>query len=246
MNNEQTIEKMNAMKLHGMVRIFQNLLDAGTVDDLSADELLAQMVQAEWDHRQNNRLDRLIRGARFRYPASFAQLNFRLKRNLDRSNLMRHQDCNWIRRKQNIIITGPTGVGKSFIACALGHQACMYGYRVLYFNAAKLFAMLKLKKADGSYTKEVKKIQRQNVLILDDFGLEILDKHGRLALLEIMEDRHGVESTIITSQMPIKTWHEIIGDATIADAICDRLVHSSHRIQLKGESVRKKFKEDLT
>lgn len=245
MNNEQTINMLNAMKLSGMARIFQSALERPD-DDLTIDELVARMSQSEWDDRQNNRLDRLIRAARFRYPASFAQLNFRIKRNLDRNKVMRFEDCNWIKRKQNIIVTGPTGVGKSFIACALGNQACMFGYRVLYFNAAKLFAMLKLKKADGSYIKEVKRIQKQNLLILDDFGLEHLDRHGRLALLEIMEDRHGVESTVITSQMPIKTWHEIIGDATIADAICDRLIHSSHRIELKGDSVRKKFKDDLT
>ena len=184
---------------------------------------------------------------KFRYQASFEQLNFRVKRNLDKNEVLRFQDCNWSERRQNIIITGSTGSGKSFIASALGHNACMFGFRVLYFNTAKLFANLKLKKADGTYLKELKRIQKQDLLILDDFGLEHLDKNSRFTLLEIMEDRHGVKSTIIASQMPIKTWHEIIGDATIADAICDRIVHSSHRLDLKVvKSLREKLKEDLT
>ncbi len=159
---------------------------------------------------------------------------------------MRFADCSWIRKQRNIIVTGPTGVGKSFIASALGQRACVLGFRVLYFNAAKLFATLKLAKADGSYLKLLNRIQKQDLILIDDFGLEHLDKESRLSLLEIMEDRHGVHSTIITSQLPIKNWHEIIGDPTIADAICDRLVHSAFRIELKGESVRKKFQEDLT
>ena len=246
MNNEATLEKMHSMKLHGMALAFQATMEAGQNNELTADEMAALLVDAEWDQRHDSRLNRLIRNAKFRYQASMEQMNFRLKRNLDKNALMRFADCSWIKRKQNIIITGPTGVGKSFIACALGHQACMYGYRVQYFNATKLFAALKLKKADGSHVKEINRIQRQELLILDDFGLEHLDRESRLSLMEIVEDRHGVRSTVITSQLPVKNWHEIIGDPTIADAVCDRIIHNSHRIDLKGESVRKKFQEDLT
>ncbi len=140
-------------------------------------------------------------------------------------------------------MTGATGTGKSFIASALGNQACIYGYRTLYFNTQKLFSSLKLARADGSYINQVQKIEKTDLFILDDFGLEKLDTASRLTLLEILEDRHGLSSTIITSQFPVSAWHDIIGDPTIADAICDRMVNSSYRIELSGESVRKKFKK---
>jgi DNA replication protein DnaC len=143
-----------------------------------------------------------------------------------------------------MIITGPAGVGKSFLASALGHQGCMYGFRVLYANSLKLFSHLKQSSADGSYVKKTKEIQKSDLFILDDFGLQALDSQNRLALFEIIEDRHGKRSTIIVSQLPVKNWHEIIGDATIADAICDRLVHSAHKIELKGDSVRKNQKQN--
>ncbi len=246
MNNEATMEKMHLMKLHGMLQAFRAMMDAGANDDFTPDELVGHLIDAEWDYRQNSRLVRLIRNARFRYQASFEQMNFRLRRNLDKNMLMRFADCMWLKKKHNVIITGPTGVGKSFVSCALGHQACMHGFKTLYFNAAKLFSALKLSKADGSYLKLLNRIQKQDLLILDDFGLEHLDKQSRLSLLEILEDRHGVRSTVIASQLPVKNWHEVIGDPTIADAVCDRIIHSSHRIDLKGESVRKKFQESLT
>lgn len=245
MNNESTIEKMRSMKLPGMVRAFEATMETGLQKNFMPDELLAHLVDAEWDYRQNNRLDRLIRYAKFRYGASMEQLNFRLRRNMDKNAVLRFSDCGWLTKKQNMIITGPTGVGKSFLACALGHQACMYGFRVLYFNAAKLFSSLKLKSADGSYARELKRIQKQDLLLIDDFGLEALDNHSRLAFLEMLEDRHGIRSTLIASQVPVKAWHELIGDPTIADAICDRIIHSSHRIALQGESVRKKMAENL-
>lgn len=246
MNNAQTIEKMHRLKLFGMARAFQALLETGARHELTPDELTAHLIDAEWEWRQNNRFNRLIRYARFRYQASMEQLNFHLRRDLDKNRLLRFAECMWIEKKQNIIVTGPTGVGKSFIACALGHQTCMCGFQTVYFNAGRLFTALKAKQADGTYLKELKRIQKQDLLILDDFGLEHLDKTGRLMLLELMEDRHGLKSTIITSQLPVKNWHEIIGDPTIADAICDRLINNAHRIDLKGESVRKKYQESLT
>jgi len=160
--------------------------------------------------------------------------------------LLRFSDCSWIEKKRDIIITGPTGVGKSFLASALDYQGCMYRFKVLYFNCSKLFSQLKLTKADGTYNKELNRIQKQDLLILDDFDLHPFDVQSRLSLLEIMEDRHGRGSTVISSQFPVKNWHKIIGEPTIADAICDRVIHSAFRIELRGESVRKKYAHKLT
>jgi DNA replication protein DnaC len=240
--NNQTIEKMKEMKLYGMARAMASAVDMGLAD-ITPDEFVAHLVDAEYDDRYNRRLARLIKNARFRYRAQIEDIDFSLARGLDKNMVMRFSDCEFIKSKKNIIITGATGVGKSFIMTALGNQACIYGYRTLYFNAQKLFSSLKLAKADGSYISQMQKIEKANLLLLDDFGLEKLDTASRLMLLEILEDRHGLSSTIITSQFPVASWHEIIGDPTIADAICDRMVNSSYRIELAGESVRRKFKK---
>jgi DNA replication protein DnaC len=236
------MEKMKQMKLYGMARAMASAVDMGLAG-ITPDEFLAHLVDAEWDDRYNRRLARLIKNAKFRYRAQIEDVDFSLARGLDKNMFMRFSDCGFVKNKRNIIITGPTGVGKSFILTALGNQACIYGYRTLYFNAQKLFSALKLSKADGSYISQIQKIEKAALLLLDDFGLEKLDTASRLILLEILEDRHGLSSTIITSQFPVSAWHEIIGDPTIADAICDRMVNSSYRIELGGESVRKKFKK---
>ena len=246
MVNQATLEKMQEMRLYGMVRAFHATMEAGIKSNFTADEMVAHLVDAEWEERHTRRFVRLLKGARFRYQASMEQLDFRLPRNLDKNVILRFSDCRWIDKAQNIIFTGPTGAGKSFIACALGHQACMQGYKVIYYNCSKLYAKLRLAQADGSYLKEVERIARQEVLILDDFGLEALDGRIRLSLLELIEDRHGRASTVIASQIPVKKWHEIIGDATIADAVCDRLLHNAHRIELKGDSMRKIYAKNLT
>jgi len=198
-------------------------------------------VDAEWDDRYNRRLSRLVKAARFRYKACFEELDFSLRRNLDKNQVLSLSDCQWIERHQDMIITGKTGVGKSFICSALGHQGCSYGFKVGYFQSSKLFSKLKLAKADGTYLKELRKIEKLDVFILDDFCLKPLDTRNRFTLLEILEDRHGRKSTLFASQLPIKRWHESIGDPTIADAICDRLIHRAHRIDLKGESVRRLY-----
>ena len=239
--NNQTIEKMKEMKLYGMARAMASAIDMG-IKDITPDQFISHLVDAEWDDRYNRRLDRLIKAAKFRYRASIDEIDFSLARNLDKNMILRFSDCSFIKNKKNIIITGPTGVGKSYMASAIGNQACIYGYVTLYFNTQKLFSALKLSKADGSYISQIRKIEKASLLLLDDFGLEKLDSQSRLSLLEILEDRHGLASTVITSQFPISAWHEIIGDPTIADAICDRMVNSSYRIELGGESVRKKFK----
>ena len=241
MNNQATIEKMKQIKLFGMARAFQSIIDAGKENKLTPDESVAFLVDAEYDDRYNKRLDRLLRTAKFRYKAYFEQIQFNTSRNLDKNIIMRLSTCDWIKKGESIIISGATGVGKSFIACAFGRQACINGYKVFYFNCLKLFSSLKFAKADGSYIKNMNKISKQELLILDDFGMEVLDTQSRLILLEILEDRHGEKSTIITSQLPPGKWHDVIGEPTIADAICDRLVHSSHKINLKGVSMRKKI-----
>lgn len=244
MNNPATVSKMEQMKLYGMLQAFKSCLDAGIDKNYTADELIAHLIDAEWDDRYNRKLKRSIKTAKFRYQASFEELDFTLNRNLDKNIILRFSDCAWINKKQSIIITGPTGVGKSYIGSALGHQACILGFKVRYCNSQKLFQLLHQSKADGTYIKILKNIEKQDALIIDDFGLAILDNQSRLALLEIIEDRHSRKSTVIISQVPVKNWHEIIGDQTIADAICDRIIHNSQKIELKGDSVRKKYKNN--
>lgn len=244
MNQTATMQKLEEMRLTGFSRVYREMMQTGTSRDFTVDEMIAHLVQAEWDDRYNRRLQRLVKSAKFRYQASMEQIDFVTKRNLDKVQLLRISSCEWIDRKQNLIITGSTGLGKSFLASALGHQACQRGHKVYYRNCSKLFDELKLAKADGSYIKELNRIEKLDLLILDDFGLKPLENNQRLMLLELLEDRHGKRSTIITSQLPVKSWFEVIGEPTIADAILDRLAHSSHRIELDGDSLRKKYKND--
>jgi len=241
MNNE-TLDKMKHMKLHGMARAFGASLESGKHVSYSADEFTSHLIENEWDDRHNRKLDRSLKNARFRYKASIEQLSYDTERNLDRNQLMRLADCNFIKKKENLIITGSTGIGKSYVASALGHHACSLGYKVSYYQSTKLFSKLKLAKADGSYLKEIARIERMDLLILDDFGIQPLDAPSRTALMEIMEDRHGKASTMFTSQVPVNKWFDLIGEQTIADAILDRLVYNSHRIEMKGESMRKNRK----
>lgn len=240
-NTTATLEKLDRMGLRGMARSLRTAQEAGGGTNISPEELLSTLVDAEWEDRRGRKLARLLKGARFRYRAGVEDVDFGIKRNLSKPTFLRLADCRWIEQHQSLIVTGPCGSGKSFIASALGQQACIMGYRVLYAPASKLFAQLKLAKADGTYLRELGKMARQELLAIDDFGLEALDVASRLALLEILEDRHGRASTLIASQLPVAKWHETIGDPTIADAICDRIVHSAQRIELKGESVRKLY-----
>ena len=241
MGIDSTINKLEKLKLYGMVRALNGAMDAG-IQGLSSQELLAYMTDAEWEYRHSRKLAKLIKEAKFRYSASIEEINFTIKRNFDKNCLLPLSDCSWIEKKQNVIITGPTGVGKSYILTAIGHQACVYGFKTLYFNFGKLIPVLKLKKADGSYLREIKRIEKQDVLLLDDFGLEKLDTVSRLIFLEILEDRHGIASTIITSQLPVPVWHDVIGDPTISDAICDRIIHNCLRIELNGPTAREIYK----
>lgn len=232
--------KMAHLKLHGMLRTYQSMLDTRQHQDLTPDELLNTLIQSEWEDRETKKVNRHMRLARFRYTATVEELNFAGGRGLDKTQVLRLADGSFIDKKENILITGATGVGKSYLASALGHQACQLGYRTLYFNTQKLFSKLKMMKADGSYTREMLKIEKYDLLILDDFGMQQLDNTARMILLEIIEDRHGRKSTIIGSQLPVAKWYEVIGDSTVADAILDRMVHTAHRLELKGPSMRKK------
>ena len=247
--NDQTMEKMKTMKLHGMVRAFCTSLESGNAEKCTADELLSLLVDSEWDERYNRKLNRNVKNARFRYRAAVEQINFDTPRDLNKNFVLRLADCDFISKKENVFITGSTGIGKSYIASALGHQACSLGYKVLYEHTSKLFARLKMGKADGTYLKEITRMEKQELLIIDDFGIQPLDQQSRTMLMEIIEDRHGKASTIFTSQVPVNKWHEVIGEQTIADAILDRIIHDAHRLELKGESMRKKraiLTEELT
>jgi DNA replication protein DnaC len=239
--NEETITKMKAMKLSGMVRAFTTSLENEQQNKYTPDEMVDFLIQSEWDDRQNRTILRLITSARFRYNANVESLHYDNNRNLDKNQILRYADCSYIKENENILITGSTGIGKSYIATALGYQACMLGYKVMYANTSKLFSRLKMAKANGIYVSEMAKIERQHLLILDDFGLQPLDTINRNILMEIIEDRHGKGASIITSQLPVNKWYEVIGEKTIADAILDRIVHSAHRIEIKGESLRKKL-----
>jgi len=228
------------MKLLGMHRAFKTDIEAGGMERFTPDEIIAHLIDAEWDDRQNRSIEQKVKNARFRYKALLEDLYYHTDRNLDKNEVMRFADCSFIDKAENILITGSTGIGKSYVASALGHHACSMGYRVIYHSVPRLFSKLKMSKADGSYFKEVAKIERQQLLILDDFGLQPFDSGSRAALMELIEDRHGKGALIITSQLPVSKWYEVIGEQTIADAILDRIVHTAHRLELKGESLRKR------
>ena len=241
MTPQATLQKMIDMKLHGMANAFHTTMETGFHHKFTADELIGHLVDSEWEDRFNRKLQRRLRAAHFRYQLSLEQIDLNQKRNLDKDLLLRLSNYDWVKKAENILITGPTGAGKTSIACALGHQACLNNHPVLYTKGVKLFSKLKYAKADGSYDKELLKIQKQYVLIIDDFGLHPIDDQSKLMLLEILEDRYGERSTIITSQMPVSQWYDIIDNSTIADAVLDRIIHNSYTIDLQGDSMRKIF-----
>ncbi len=238
--NTETLEKMRKMKFYGMARAMKMTLEAGKAEQYTPDQLVSLLVDSEWDDRHNRTIGRHIHNARFRYKAAIEQVQFDGERTIDKNQIMRLAECDFINRNENVLITGSTGIGKSFIASALGHQACLLGYKTMYFNASKMFSQLKMAKGDGTYPKLIRLIEKQHLIIIDDFGIQPLDGHNRAAFMEIIEDRHAKASIIITAQVPVNAWHEVIGEKTIADAILDRIVHGAHRIELAGESLRKR------
>ncbi len=239
MNNNQTIEKLRQMRIGAMASLHGQHVKNNQLNDMTPDEYLALLTDHEWEDRQNKKIDRLLHQAAFRQKASIAEVSFTEARNLDRNMFNRLATLDFIAKKENIILTGASGVGKSYLAQAIGHQACLMGLKVLYTNTARLFTKLKLSRVDGTYIKELNKLGKNQLLILDDFGLQAFDNHARESLMDIIDDRFNQTSTIVSSQIPVSAWYDIIGEGTIADAILDRLVNSSHRIDLKGESLRK-------
>jgi DNA replication protein DnaC len=240
MSYTQSLEQLKELRLHGMATALDGILTAKQSSGMSSEQMLELLIQYEVDSRQSRKVDRLTKQARFRYSASIEQIPASVKQNIDSTQLAMLSTCKWIDEGDNILITGPTGVGKSHMASALGAQACMLGYRTLYYNAQKLFYNLRLSKMEGTHRKLITNMAKADLLIIDDFGLQKLEDLQRLDLMEIIEDRHGLKSTIIASQLPVAAWYEVIGEPTISDAILDRITHQSIRIELKGESLRKK------
>jgi DNA replication protein DnaC len=238
--NEVTLEKMGQLRLFGMQQSFKGILESKSCERFTIDQLLATLIQAEWEEQENRKINRLMKNARFRYQSSLEEIDYQHSRNLDKNQMLRFIDCNYLKKAENILITGATGLGKSYILSALGNQACLMGYKVMYRNAQKLFNALKLARVDGSYIKEMKRIEKQDLFIIDDFGLQPLDNTASLTLMEIIEDRFAVKSTIIGSQLPLEKWYEVITEKSVADAVLDRLFNSSHKIILKGDSMRRK------
>ena len=237
---EPTLEKMRALKLNAMVTAWLAQRADTAAHELDFDARLALLVEAEVLARDNKRLKKLLYDAKLRIPsACLEDLDFSAKRELDRALVRQLGVGAWIAERQNVIATGPTGVGKTYLACALGQLACRLGFRVLYRRVPRLFEELALAHADGSYTRLLTRFAKADVLILDDWGLAPLGDQQRRDVLEVLEDRHGSRSTVVTSQLPIDTWHDHIGNPTIADAVLDRLVHNAHKLTMKGPSRRK-------
>lgn len=238
--NAATLDKMRKMQHWGMYRVFKTSVETASSPTCTPDQFIAELVDSERDERQNRSIALKIKNVRFRYRAALEDLYYNTDRNIEKNQVIRFADCTFIDRHEHLLITGSTGIGKSYIASALGYQACGLGYKAIYHNVPKLFSKLKISRADGSYLKEVAKIERQQLLILDDFGMQPFDAAGRAALMELIEDRHGKGALIITSQVPVSKWHDVIGEQTIAGAILDRIIHNAHHIELKGESLRKR------
>ncbi len=237
--NAISLDLMNRMKPHGMASAFRESLNSTMAENMTIDAFLSMLLSQEWDYRSNAAIERLIRAAGFRYKAYPEQIDYTIPRGLDRNQMERLASLEFVRQARNLFITGSSGTGKSFLASALGHEACKKGIRTYYANASKLMGMLKVAKTKGTLETEMKRIERCSLLILDDLFLVPLDAKERPLLLDIIEDRHERKSIIITSQLPLESWYDAIGDQTVADAILDRIVHSAHRIELTGESVRK-------
>ena len=234
-----TEDKLRSLKLFGMLKAFQEQRSQSEIAQMSFDERLGLLVDREVTERDSRRISTRLRQAHLRQDACIENIDYSQHRGLDKSMVKTLATGQWLKDHLNVLITGPCGVGKSFIACALSHKACLLGYTALYVRAPRLFNDLALAKGDGRYQKLMKSMARTNLLIIDDWGLATLNDSERADLLEVLEDRHNAQSTIVTSQLPVKHWHEVIGNATLADAILDRLVHNAYTIELKGESMRK-------
>jgi len=237
--NQQTIEKLYAMNLNGMAEAFQQQLQQPDMNELCFEDRFALLVDRQWTFKEDRRMKRLLSNAKLKINGCIEDIDYKTPRGLDKSVILRLADCHWILNAQNVIITGATGVGKTYLACALANRACRMGYSAFYIRIPRLFQELAIARADGSYPKIIKKLTKAKILILDDLGLAPMTAPERRDLLEVIEDRHALASTIVSTQLPIEDWHENIRDPTIADAILDRLIHNAHKINLMGHSMRK-------
>lgn len=242
MNSQTTIEKMKQMRLYAMADLYYRSLQEGLYSDYTLDQWLAMLVDTQWEDKQNRKIANLMKLAGFKTHASSGDVDYTASRNLDKTVFERLLSLEFIKKGQNVIFEGPTGVGKSYLAQVIGCVACRMLYKTLYFNTPRLMESVKLAKLEGNYIKLLNRIKKAPLLILDDFGLQPMDQQGRQALMDIIEDRHSQAATIVASQVPVDGWYDIIGEETIAEAILDRLIHTAHRINLQGESMRKKMK----
>lgn len=240
MNTTQTLEQMQLLRLPGMHQAYRSQLELPMNQQLEGHELVAQIVQSELSHRANEKTAHYLKLAKLRLPASIEQIECSAVRNLSKQQLATLAEGRYLQQGNNILITGSTGCGKSYLACALGHQACLMGYKTVYLGMNRLIEKVTLSKLDGSYIKLLNHLEKQTLIILDDFGLQNLGQEIRLTLLQLLEDRYGKKSIIVTSQLPVAKWYEYINDPTLADAILDRLTANALRIELKGESLRRK------
>lgn len=240
MNSTQTLQQMQQLRLQGMYQAYRSQLELPMDQQLEGHDLVAQLVQSEQLHRSNEKTAYYLKLAKLRLPATAEQIECSPARNLTKQQLATLIEGRYLQQGENLLITGATGCGKSYLACALGHQACMLEYKTTYFNMNRLIEKVTLSKLDGSYIKLLNHLERQTLIILDDFGLQNIGQDMRLTLLQLLEDRYGKKSIIITSQLPVAKWYEYINDPTLADAILDRLTANAHRIELKGESLRRK------
>ncbi len=239
MNNNATIEKLKQMRIHGMAEAHYGNMQLSNSQEYTIDQYLAMLVDQEWEYRQERKIANLEAKAKFKIQASIRDVDYTHPRELDRNLFERLATLDFIKKSENIVITGPTGIGKSWLAQALGMHACHTLYKTLYFNTARLMDEIKLTRLQGNYVSFLKKIQNTQLLILDDFGLSPFDREQRQALLDIVEHKYDQASIIFTSQIPVEDWHGLIGESTIANAILDRIVYSSHRIELDGDTMRK-------
>lgn len=239
MLSHPTLDKLQMLRLYGMKKALIDQMEQSDITSLSFEERLGLLVDRETFERENRSLQIRLKKAKLKQVAAMEDIDYRQTRSLDKALMLQLSSCQWIKAHQNILIVGPTGTGKTYLACALSHKACLEGYTSLYVRLPRLLPELIIAKGTGTYMKKLNELVKIDVLVLDDWGLMNMNAEHRRDLLEILDDRHNKKSTIVTSQLPIKLWHEAINDPTLADAILDRLIHNAHRLELKGESMRK-------